>query len=535
MCFLRYFLIFIFLLFPFGCQKNHFSHKHTKNHQYLRVSFGSDIRSLDPRVGVDFPSVFVTKMLFDGLMRIGLHGKVEPAIADSYEISEDHLTYIFHLRPAKWSNGDEITAYDFEYSWKQIIDPTSGFNLGVQNFYAIKNAREVVKGEKSIESVGIKALNEKTLRVQLTHPTPYFLEVTATSPFFPINPRVDRENPNWFNQNGCLFVCNGPFTLEYRKVEDEIVVKRNPNYWDSSSVHLPGIRIAIIQEPGTQLNLFEKNQLEWLGKPLSKIPLDAMDHLRKKNAIQFLPTLGLYWYFFNTESFPFHNKKMRKAFAYAINRQLIIDHVLKGEEKPALSVLPGKLATQKEGYFRDNDPEKAFALFNEALEELGITKDDLPEITINYNTAAVHMRTAEALQQQWNKIFGINIKIEQQEWKFHYEKLQKGNFQIGGMQWQSWLRDPLYIMQTFREKMDGVNMSRWSSPEFSELIDLAEREIDPIKRKNLFHQAEIILMDEMPVIPVYFGTIAYAKSQNLKDVYLSEVYEVDFRWASLEE
>ncbi|NGX26734.1 MAG: hypothetical protein K940chlam6_00659, partial [Chlamydiae bacterium] len=129
----------------------------------------------------------------------------------------------------------------------------------------------------------------------------------------------------------------------------------------------------------------------------------------------------------------------------------------------------------------------------------------------------------------------LDIKMEQQEWKFHYEKLQKGNFQIGGMQWQSWLRDPIYIMQTFREKDNGVNMSRWGNKEYSDLISQAEKQADPVFRKAFFNKAEALLMEEMPVIPLYFTTNAYAKSDKLKNVYISELYEVDFRWATLDE
>ncbi|NGX58963.1 MAG: Oligopeptide-binding protein OppA [Chlamydiae bacterium] len=529
---LRFFLIFY--VFLAGCQKKDIPHVPAQKTQYLHISFISSTFSLHPREAITYPSAFGTKMLFEGLMRIGRNGEVEPAIAESYELSDDHMTYTFHLRPSKWSNGEEITAYDFEYSWKKVIDPKTG-SLGVQNFYPIKNAREILRGRKMIESVGIRALDEKTLEVRLSHPTPYFLEVTATSPFFPVNARVDQENPHWANQVGKDFVCNGPFSLERLRIEDEIVVKKNPKYWDAKNVHLPGIHIAIIKDASTQLNLFEKKQLEWLGDPLSKMPLDAIEAFRKEGKVHFFQTLGLYWFFLNTESFPFNNKKMRQAFAYAINRQLIIDHLLQKEETPAMGVLPHSLASQETPFFQDNDRERALALFQEALDEMGIQKEDLPEITINYNAAPIHMRIATAMQEQWNQVFGLNIKMEQQEWKFHYDKLQKGNYQIGGVQWQSWLRDPIYIMQTFREKSDGVNMSRWENAEYKHLINLAERQADPTLRRTLFNKAETILMEEMPVIPVYFTTIAYAKSDKLKDVYMSELYEIDFRWATLEE
>lgn len=467
-------------------------------------------------------------------MRMGQDSQVEPAIAESYELSEDNLTYTFHLREAYWSNGDPITAYDFEYTWKQVIDPTSGYSLGVQNLYPIKNARAIIKGRKSIDTAGIRAIDEKTLKVQLENPTPYFLEVTATSSYFPINSKVDLQDPDWAKNDGDCFVCNGPFSLKHRKVENEILVLKNENYWDNENVKIPGIRIAILSDSDTQLHLFEKGELDWLGKPFSRISTEATEHLRKTGEIQFFQTLGLYWFFVNTESFPFNNKKIRQAFSYAINRQAIVDNLLQGNEIPAMSVLPSMLATQKDPFFHDNAQSRALAVFQEGLDEMGITLKDLPEITINYNIGSTHKTMAEALQQQWSQIFGIPIRLEQQEWKSHYDKLLKGNFQVGGMAWQSWLRDPIYIMQTFREKMNGVNMSRWDNPDYNRLITSAEKQADPAARKDFFNQAQALLMEEMPVIPVYFTTIAYAKNKKLKNIYMSELYDVDFRWAEIE-
>lgn len=524
-------LLFILTLLLTGsCQQS--EHKNSSEQsEYLRISFQSEVRSLDPREGIDYPSAFAVKMLFEGLMRIGPDGKAEHAIANSHEVSDDQKTYIFHLRPTAWSNGDKLTAYDFAYAWKQIVDPNYGTSLGVQNFYPIKNVQDIVRGIKTLDSFGVRVLDDYTLEVQLEHPTPYFLEVVATSAFFPVNPKVDKENPNWANKEGKHFVCNGPYTLEKHRIEDEIIVSKNPSYWDAEKVTMPGIRIAIIKDSTTQLSMFEKNQLAWLGKPLSKMPLDAIDHMKQTGKVQFFETLGLYWYFINTEAFPFNNKKIRQAFAYAINRKAITDYITQGQETPAMGVLPHTLATQKEPFFADNSREKALELFSEALNELGIQKTDLPQITINYASASIHMRVAEALQEQWNEVFGLNIKLENQDWKAHYGKLQKGNFQIGGMAWQSWLRDPIYIMQTFRGKSASINMSRWENKEYQDLLDLAQQEVDPIRRKSYFHQAEALLMEEMPVIPVYFTTIAYAKRKDLKNVYISDLYEVDFRWS----
>lgn len=528
-------LLFLLMIFLNGCNNKNSSltKNSTKDHQRFLNLCLPDLRSLNPSVGVDYPSAHVIKMLFEGLLYIDIEGKVKPAIAESYEISENKKTYIFHLRSSKWTNNDEITAYDFEYSWKKIINPQS-LGLGVHNFYPIKNVQAIVQGRLPLDSVGIQALDAKTLKVELEHPTPYFLEIVATTAYMPVNAHIDKIQPDWFRQEGEAFVCNGPFYLETHRVENKLVLKKNPLYWDEQHVRLPGIQIAFIHDNSTQLSLFEKNMVDWVGNPISKIPIDAIQSLKKKGKLHCLPTLGIYWYFINTEAFPFNNKKMRQAFAYAINRQDISEHILHSIESPALRLLPATIATQEQAYFTDNNAKEAFRLFKEALQELGVAKKDL-HIKINYNNSPAHIRIAEALQEQWNRVFGLDIKLEIRDWKVHYSELQAGNFQIGGMGWQSWLRDPIYILQTFRFKNDGLNMSRWENETFKSLLQKTEEEIDLTSRKKLFHEAEKILMEEFPVIPIYFMSLVYVKNEKLKNVYISELYEIDFRWAYFEE
>lgn len=505
----------------------------SKDKSLLRICFSSEVQSFDPRLSIDLPSEHALKMLFEGLMRFNLEDKLIPAVADSYEISEDQKTYTFHLRPTQWSNEEKVTAHDFEYAWKKAIDP-SFKGAGVQNFYPIKNVQDVVQGKKAIDEVGIRCLDDKTLVVELEHPTPYFLEVVSYSCFSPVHKDTDLKDPKWASQVGPAFVCNGPFLLQKHKFDDEIVVLKNPHYWDASHVRLAGIKIAIIKDAQTQLGMFEKNDLQWIGKPVTKLPLDAVPHLRRTGIISQLPSLGVQWFFLNTTVFPFNNKKMRKAFAYAINREEITSHILQEGETPALGILPQHIAVSHVPYFLDYDVAEAKKLFNEALEELGITKEQLPIITLSHTTTDYNQRIAQVIQQQWYEAFGIRVNLEHSDWKVHYQKLVSGNFQIGAMGWNSWLRDPIYMLQTFRDSTDSVNMSRWINPHYQQLLAASEEEIDPMKRKAIFYEAEKLLMDEMPVIPLYFTAISYAKSKMLKDVYVSELNKIDFKWAYLE-
>lgn len=534
---IRSILFGLSLLLLGGCQKHSCTQTTHSIHSesYLNISFHTELQSLDPRKGIDYPTVFVMKMLFEGLTRIGHDGVVLPGLAQSWDISEDHRTYTFHLRPSCWSNGDKLTAYDLEYSWKKMLDPNDP-SLGIPSFFPVKNAQAISRGEKPLASAGFRALDADTLQVELEYPTPYFLDLVSTPPYFPVNSKVDQEDKEWMKKTGNGFVCNGPFRLEKFHHNNEIIVVKNPSYWASQEVRLPGIRIAIIKDISTQMNLFEKGELQWLGNPLSKFPLDAIRHMKQTKQLKYMPTLSVYWYFVNTESFPFHNKKMRQAFAYAINRQMLSETILEGSDPPALAVLPYSLSTQEKPFFADNNLALAKERFQEALNEMGISKSELPPITLNYvSTDPEYVRIAEATQQQWKDVFDIDVHLEHQEWRGHYSTLQSGNFQLGGMGWQTWFRDPMYILQTFRQKDLGINMSRWENAEYQELLAKAEVAIDPVQRRDYYNKAEAILMEEMPVIPVYFMTSKYAQSPHLKNVYLSDLYDADFRWAYLEE
>lgn len=498
--------------------------------RYLNISFKSEVRSLDPRFGIDLPSAHAIKMLFEGLMYRELDGQITPALAESYEVSPDLKTYTFHLRNAYWTNGDPVTAYDFVYSWKSVVNPKTK-TVGSHNFYPIKNVQKIITGELPIDAMGVQALDAQTLQVELEHPTPYFLEEASSVSFLPVNSRIDREQPNWNNTDGDSFICNGPFFLEKNQFGHEIFVKKNPKYWNANRVKLPGIKIAILQDPMTQLQLFEKGELDWIGKPVSKMPLEAVEACKKEGKLHSMPCLGVYWIFVNTKATPFNNKKMRQAFSYALNRKAITEHVLREQELPAMSLLPSKLSQQNEPYFLDNQGKNALFLFEEALNEMNLTREEFPEIYLNVAHEPVHMKVAQAVQEQWRQTLNVQVQIEHQDWKSHYSKLQSGDFQLGGMGWNSGITDPSYILQTFRYSSDGINMSFWEDPRYQALIAATEEEIDPGKRREYFHQAEALLMEEMPVIPIYFTTITYMKNEQLKDVYLSERSDVDFRWA----
>lgn len=527
------------LMLGFSCQNTRDKAKSilaTTEPKKLSLCISSDVSSLDPRYGVDATSSQIIRMLFEGLMYIDTKGQVAHAIARAHEVSPDKKTYTFYLRSCQWSNGMDITAYDFEYSWKSILSANQKQrSMAAHHFYIIKNVAKFLKSEGELDEIGIRALDARTFQIELEEAVPYFLESITNTWFFPICKFADQTNGQWAQESGKGFVCSGPFHLKRHRHNNEIFMEKNPLFWDAENVALHRVSVSVVRDTMTRLCLFEKGRVDWVGRPLSGLPLDACAILKKENKITVSPSLGLYWYFFNTERFPFTNKKMRQAFAYALNREEITNYILQAGEEPALAVLPLAYGLQASSSFKDNNKEKAQELFASALSELGIKKENLPELTISYNTDETHQSVAQAIQHQLFSVLGVKVKLRHTEWKVHYSNLMQGDFCIGGMMWHSWVRDPIYILQTFRSKDDGINMSRWQNTEFQEILAASDRETDENQRKKLLSAAQSLLMEEMPVMPIYFTSTAYGKSENLRNVNVIESSILDIRHAYFEE
>ncbi len=529
-------LLFLLLLTLTACEKKEvksFPDLSLKRKELLHANMATEVRSLDPCHGYEASSSFFVKMLFEGLMRLGPTGEIIPGVAESYEISEDQKVYTFHLRSSNWIDGSPVTAYDFEYAWKRIVNPATA-TRAAHNFYAIKNVQAVVKGNASMDTLGIRAVDDKTFVVELEHPAPYFLEAITTAPFRPIPAELDQKDPQWSTRLGKDFICNGPFRLKEWTRSNSLIIVKNSHYWRADEIRLDGIKVSFIKEEPTALMMFEKGELDWIGRPLTKIPLDAILTLKKEGKLIERPTFGLYWYFFNTETFPFNNKKMRLAFAYAINRREIVEDLLEEDERPAMSIFSSFLALQKTPYFPDGDVELARKLFDEALEELGLTKEKLPPITLSGTHAEVARRLSQIVQEQWHRAFGIEVKLEHEEWNCYYDRVAGGKYQIAGMNWITWIKDPIYILQTFKYRSSGMNMPKWEDSRYQALLSASDDEIDLHQRQELLHQAEKLLLEEMPVTPVYFLTATFAQSPRVKNISFSELADVDFTWAYIE-
>lgn len=498
----------------------------------LRISLPRPTSLLDPRIGTDRTSGIVIKMLYEGLMRIDPSGKPAHAVSESVEISPDQRRYIFTLRKSTWTNGTQVTAYDFEYAWKKVLDPQFKTPFAYL-FYPIKNAESVKILQKSVDELGVFARDEYTLEVQLEHPAPYFLELCAHWIYSPLCKEVDQLHPGWAYYGDDTYVSNGPFRLAKWRRNSEIQVLKNPLYWDSEAVRINQIDISIVEDPQRALSLYQRGELDWIGEPLSEIPPEAFKISDYEGKIVSHPIAALHWYSLNVNAVPFTSKKCRQALAIALNRQEMVDKLFSGLEKCAYSILPPGLSQQKDPYFQDGNPEKARALFEEGLRELNLTAKDLPPFMITCCDQEIHRSIALVAAEQWKNVLGIDVKIEVFKWERFMEKCGQHDYQIMGITWYCWVYDPSYILQQLKSQSHEMNFSQWHSAAYTASLDKALNCTDKRARLELMHKAETIVMEELPIIPLFYYTFKYMKKDYLDNIYLSHLGQIDFKWASI--
>lgn len=500
----------------------------------LKINFQFEPLSLDPRYGFDSKSQTIIKSLFEGLTRMGLDGNIHPAMAESITISEDQKIYDFTLRDCFWTNGLPVTATDFAYTWKSVLSSHSACPLA-DLFYPIKNARKAKENAECLNEVGIYVIDDKTLRVELEHPAPYFLHLLSNPLFFAVCQKVDLIDPEWSRKTEQGFVCNGPFILKTWQSEQQMVLEKNMAYHDQKAVQLAHIHISFVKDPYTSLLMFEKGEIDWMGEPFCKIPLEALPALIATHQLRIRPYAGLYWLECNTERFPLNSPNIRKALAFAIDRKSLVDYVLIGQ-KVAFSVVPEMMCVLKEEeYFLGDDLQKAKEYFELGLKELGITREQFPSIKLSYSTIPGYRAVAEALQQQWENRLGIQVDLECFfEWGVYLSNFSKRDYQIAQIGWTSFYNDPIYNLQVFRYRSNVNNWTSWENGAFQALLNKADYETSPLARDAYLREAEKILIDEMPIIPLSYQTCKYIKKDNVKNLLVSDLGEVDFKWTSVQ-
>ncbi len=501
--------------------------------QVIRHNVGAEPETLDTAKITGLTEATIVGAIFEGLTRYDKDEKLASGMAEKWEISPDGLKYTFYLKDAKWTNGDPVTAQDFEYTWKRVLDPKIASEYAYQLYY-IKNAEAYNTGKiKDAAQVGVKAVDAKTLVVELHSPAPQFLGLTAFHTLYPVNKKAVEANPEKWFQDPKTLISNGPFKLVNWNNRQSIELEKNPAYWDAGAVKLQKLVFTPIDAEDTVLTMFETGQIDMAMNP----PRQELERLQKEGNLQIAPNLATYFYRFNVTKKPFNDVRVRKALAMAIDREAILKNVTKAGEKPATAFVPFGIPDADPGKDYREVGGTLFTQFDLAqakqlLAEAGYPDGKgFPAVAILYNNDQKHAKVAQAIQEMWKQNLGINVKLTNQEWQVYLDSEDKLAYDIARAGWNADYVDPMTFMDMFVTK-GGNNDTGWSNPQYDQAIKTANTTGEAKVRMEAMHKAEKILMDEMPIMPIYFYTQPYLVNPKVKDAVLPSFGSYgEFKWA----
>jgi oligopeptide transport system substrate-binding protein len=470
----------------------------------LYIGIGAEPAALDPHLTTGLTEYSVMLALLEGLTT--LHPEtmaVVPGVAQSWIISEDHKRYTFQFDPtARWSNGERVTPQDFIFSFKRILSPALGAPYAYM-LYPMRGAEAYHRGQNTdFRNVGVSAPDEYTLVIELESPTPYFLSMLSHNTWWPVHPptilkhgAITDRISKWTKAGN--FVGNGPFLLKRWRLNNGIHVVRNPQYRARTEVALNGIHFLPIAIQSEE-RAFRAGHLHLT----SSVPIHRIDWYRENQPerLRFDTALGVYYYMLNTEQGPLADIRVRQALAYSIDRKALTKYVLRAGQKPAFHFTPPNTGGYEARARLPLDPDLA----RKRLAEAGYPEGKgFPKLKLLFNTSESHRTLAVAIQQIWKKELGIEIELHNQEWKAYLATRQSGDFDILRAAWFGDYDDPNTFL-SLGESDNGNNHTNWHDPRYDSLIEQAAKETDPATRMELFQEAEAILIEALPVIPIYF-------------------------------
>jgi oligopeptide transport system substrate-binding protein len=502
---LKYFLLS--LVFSAGCQK---SDADKRKPDWLYINFGTEPTTHDGRKSTEIPTTFLYDLLSEGLMKMDPDGHIIPAQAQRLEISENGLTYTFFLKDNLWSNGESVTAQDFANSWLSCLNPQFPSPFAY-HFYAIKNAREAKSGTIPLDQVGIEVVNSKCLRVHLSQPNSTFLTLICSTFARPIRYKTNDES------HAKNLLCNGPFYIEqwkdeaspsFKKEHDKkILLKRNPFYANKDRISFSGIDISLIEDQNTAYELFRHQQLDFLGGPSSPISPTTLETLPENQLLESLPSISIAACNFNTTRFPLDNLNLRRALSAAIDRELLANSLKAQKLSPAYSIVPDGFKMRHYASFSPKTSKQAEEYFKEALSELNLSVETFPKLKLIYPNSKHNVlisQIVQIMQESWRNVLGIEIELESSELKSLVSRLGKRDYDLGLVNWDANYPHPISFLERFLTKANTKNYSGWESVEFQMAIEKAYRSLDPTEQMGHIMQAEEILADAIPAMPIVF-------------------------------
>jgi oligopeptide transport system substrate-binding protein len=481
----------------------------------LKYSLTADVPTLDQHLANSIPSATVGNQIFEGLIRTYL-GEVRPGMAEDWKISEDGLTYTFYLRDAYWSDGEPVTAQNFEYGMKRLLDPETASGYAFIGM-ALKNAGEVNTGELPIDELGVKALDEKTLEIQLENPTGYFLSMLSMMQFAPAREDYVNQYGQDYSSDAEKNVYNGPFVVKEWKHEDRLILEKNPQYWDADSIKLDEVHIIVVPDGMTALALYESGELDMV-----EVPAEVVSQYSDKVEYYYNGANDFIKLNMNGTS-PLENKDLRLALNYALNRAEFIMLSTGGLYDPnPRYVLPqvnginGEYGDEYpyEAYPLSGDTEKALEHLNNAMTALGVSNPS--DINLELLTTDIERtrKEAEIIQDQIQKALGIKITIKQVPYRQRLDMESARDFEMVVTGWAPDYSDPMTYLELWTTD-SGYNHGSYSSAAYDERMEFALTATDNQARMDALFEAEKILLEDGAIIPLQLRRIAMLKNPKL--------------------
>ncbi len=511
------FLLSFVFVFLAGCGKSERPVDVAAREGILLFGNGSEPQGLDPHMVTGVPENHIISALLEGL--ITYHptddNLPEPGMAERWDPNEDYSQWTFIIRDdAVWNNGDPVLASDFVYSWQRMLSPLFGAKYA-DMLYVILNGEQFHKGQiENFDRVGVKAINDKTLQVTLVGPTPHFPNMLKHYSWFPVHPGtvekfggMNEMTSRWTLEE---YVGNGPFNMAEWAPNQVIRVVKSDTYWDRDRVQLNEIHFRPVSNANTEEAMFRNGELHLTNTlPPSQI---AIYQQRNPEVLRIDPYLGTYYYRFNMDRPPLDNIKVRKALAMAIDKEQIVENITRGGQIPATGYTPPGMTNYEPLDMAHFNPERA----KELLAEAGFPNGEgFPEMEILFNTQETHRAIAEAIQNMWKTTLGIDVTLLNQEWKVYIPSQQNQDYDISRSAWIGDYMDPITFLSMWTTG-NGNNNTGWSNPTYDNLISAIKQEGDPEKRTALLHKAEEILMEDLPIAPIYWYTRIFLKDPRVQ-------------------
>lgn len=458
--------------------------------------------SLDPLKAVGLPEIQVIRDLFEGLTNQDAQGKIVPGVAQSWS-SNDNKSWVFTLRNnARWSNGDPVTAQDFVYSWQRLVDPKNSSPFAwFAGLSGIENATAITKGEMTPDKLGVVAQGKTQLKVTLDRPVPWFPALVANVALFPVPQKTIAQEGDSWTAPGKL-VGNGAYQLSERVVNEKIVLIRNPDYWDDAHSVLTKVTFVPINEESSATKRYRANDVDIT----ESFPKNMYAMLKKTlpGEVYTPDQLGTYYYAFNTQKGPTADVRVRKALSWSIDRKVIAEKVLGTGEKPAWHFTPDVTAGFKPlpTFMQQHDQNTLNAQAKALLTSAGYGPGKPLKLKLLYNTSESHQKIAIAVASMWKKNLGVDVTLENQEWKTYIDSRNSGNFDVIRASWVGDYNEPSTFLNLLTSG-NSSNISRFSNADYDAVIAKASKETNDQARNSDYNRAEQILAEQTPIAPIY--------------------------------